>query len=144
MFYDRIVIYFDGASRRNPFGPAGCGWVMYEMDYDGAIIGFIAEGNRYLGYNVSNNQAEYEGLYYALAYLYDNCIECDRLYIRGDSQVVINQLDGYYQVRSPNIIDYYNSVQQFLTAYSFVKYTHIDRSWNIEADELANDAIDYN
>merc|ERR1712176_1470631 len=108
-------------------------------DYDGAICGFIASGNRYLGYNVSNNQAEYEGLCCALEYLYDNCIECDRLYIRGDSEIVINQLDGYYEVRSPNIIDYYNNVQQLLDLndYNFVKYTHISRSRNIEADELA-------
>jgi len=34
--YHRLVLYFDGASRHNPRGPAGCGWVLREMDDYGA------------------------------------------------------------------------------------------------------------
>ena len=146
MYHNRIIIYFDGASRNNPRGPAGCGWIMYEMDCDGADRDFIASGKAFLGYNVSNNQAEYQGLYEALEYLVDCGISCDNLYIRGDSQIVINQLEGVYQVRSGNIIGYYNDVNRMLSNLdcNFIKYTHIDRSRNDEADELANDAIDEN
>lgn len=114
------------------------------MDYDGADSDYILDGNEYLGYNVSNNQAEYQGLYRALEDIYDRDISCHGLYIRGDSQIVINQLDGFYQVRSDNIIGYYNDVQNMLGMldYNFVKFTHIDRSRNWIADELANEAID--
>jgi len=144
--YHRIIVYFDGASRNNPRGPAGCGWVMYEMDDDGADSDFIASGKEYLGYNVSNNQAEYQGLYEALEYLVNYYVSCHGLYIRGDSQIVINQLDGIYQVRSDNIIGYYNDVQRLLgdIDFNFVKYTHIDRCRNDAADDLANNAIDEN
>jgi ribonuclease HI len=145
MYYNRIIIYFDGASRNNPRGPAGCGWIMYEMDCDGADQDFIASGKKFLGYNVSNNQAEYQGLYEALEYLVDYGVSCGNLYIRGDSQIVINQLEGVYQVRSGNIIGYYNDVQRMLSSVdccNCIKYNHIDRSRNDEADELANDAID--
>mmetsp|Transcript_6409 Transcript_6409/g.12089 ORF Transcript_6409/g.12089 Transcript_6409/m.12089 type:complete len:126 (-) Transcript_6409:167-544(-) len=118
---------------------------MYEMDYNGADSDFIAQGRSYLGYNISNNQAEYEGLEAALSYMIDNHITCYGLYIRGDSQIVINQLDGVYQVRSGNITGYYNAVMDKLGYIdrTFVKYTHIDRSRNMLADSLANDAIDY-
>lgn len=118
---------------------------MYEMNHHGADGDYIASGRSYLGYNVSNNQAEYEGMEAALTYMIDNDISCYGLYIRGDSQIVINQLDGCYQVRSDNITGYYNAVVDKLDQIDkrFVKYTHVDRSRNTLADSLANDAIEY-
>ena len=144
MYYHRVIIYFDGASRNNPHGPAGCGWAMYEMDSHGADGDFIASGKKYLGYEVSNNRAEYRGLELALQYMLDYDIDCHGLYIRGDSLIVINQLGGVYQVRSNNIIPLFNEVVKQLNAidYNFVRYTHIDRSRNGYADSLANEGID--
>ena len=141
--YHRLIIYFDGASRNNPHGPAGCGWVIYEMDEHGAVGNAIADGSHSLGYNVSNNQAEYEGLEHALQWMYDNKISCDGLYVRGDSEIVINQLDGIYQVRSPNITGYYSAVMSLLNdiQYDFVSYRHVRRDQNSYADNLANQAI---
>ena len=86
-YYHRVVLYFDGASRHNPHGPAGCGWQLWEMDTNGALSTFIAEDGVYLGYNVSNNQAEYEGLTQGLEYIHSN-IDCYGLYIRGDSEML--------------------------------------------------------
>ena len=74
--YHRLKIYFDGASRKNPRGPAGCGWCIYEMDDHGAECSQVARGWKYLEYNVSNFQAEYEGVEAALQFLYDHCISC--------------------------------------------------------------------
>ena len=141
--YHRLIVYFDGASRNNPRGPAGCGWVIYNMDDDGADDYEVARGQKYLGYEISNNQAEYEGLEDALTYIIENGISCYGLYVRGDSEIVLNQLNGIYQVRSNNIIDYYYAVVNKVSEVdkTFVKYTHVNRSRNYEADELANDAI---
>jgi ribonuclease HI len=143
--YHRLIVYFDGASKNNPRGPAGCGWTLYEMDRNGADRDFLACGQRYLGHNVSNNQAEYEGLASALDYILQQNISCHGLYIRGDSEIVINQLDGCYNVRSPNIIDHYNEVTDCIQAVrcDFVNYTHVARSRNWMADQLANEAIDH-
>jgi ribonuclease HI len=142
--YHRLVIYFDGASKNNPRGPAGCGWVLYEMDDHGTDYNKLASGQKYLGYSVSNNQAEYRGLDAALDYLDRESISCHGLFIRGDSEIVLKQLEGIYKVRSDNIIGYYNNVINSLDYVdkTFVKYTHIDRSRNSEADQNANDAID--
>lgn len=141
-FYKRVILYFDGASRNNPSGPAGCGWVLYEMDQCGAEVSRIDEERVYLGYGVSNNQAEYEGLVTGLEYIRDN-IDCDRLYIRGDSEIVIRQMEGEYQVRSPNIQPYYENAKDALNGINCCYYTfkHISRDRNSEADQLANDAI---
>ena len=143
--YHRLVLYFDGASRRNPRGPAGCGWVLREMDDHGTDHRQLAWGYQYLGHNVSCNQAEYSGLELGLDFLNDNCYSCHGLYIRGDSEIVINQLEGVYEVRSNNIIPYYNDVMQSIRGVdsNFIKYTHIPRSKNWQADRFANIAIDH-
>lgn len=141
--YHRLIIYFDGASRNNPQGPAGCGWVIYEMNRSGANSDHIAEDCNYLGYDITSNQAEYEGLEAALQYMCNNDISCHGLYIRGDSQLVINQVDGIYQVESPNLTGYHGAVMGLIDNIdkTFVKCKHIDRSRNWEADQLANKAI---
>ena len=141
--YHRLIIYFDGASRNNPRGPAGCGWNIYVMNRNGADHNEIAYGYNYLGYNISSNQAEYEGVEAALQYMIDSDTSCNGLYIRGDSQIVINQLDGIYKVRSPNIKGYYSTVKNLIEKVdcNFVNYKHIDRSRNSQADSAANYAI---
>ncbi|CAJ1944595.1 unnamed protein product [Cylindrotheca closterium] len=142
--YYGLIIYFDGASKSNPHGPAGSGWTLYEMDPDGDTDGErLAQGQDYLGYNISNNQAEYHGLEGALKFMNKNDISCQYLHIRGDSQIVINQLHGKYQVRSKNIIGYYNAVMKELASIQCgaAEYTHINRAENREADAMANNSI---
>ncbi|KAL7550808.1 hypothetical protein ACHAWF_014014 [Thalassiosira exigua] len=144
-YYHRIILYFDGASRSNPRGPAGCGWVLYEMDDNGADeYHSLASGRNYLGHEISNNQAEYQGLIDGLDYVYDNNISCRGLYVRGDSEIVIRQMEGEYNVNSPNIRPYYNEAQDSLDRIDCVhhNFKHIPRGKNWEADQLANDAID--
>jgi len=141
--YHRVILYFDGVSRHNPHGPAGCGWVLYEMDGNGAVGDVIDEGNQYLGYNVSNNQAEYQGLTNGLDYILEN-ISCNGLYIRGDSEIVINQINGDYEVRSENVRPYYDDTMQALSECScrYWKAKWVPRNENSSADYLANAAID--
>ncbi|CAJ1944591.1 unnamed protein product [Cylindrotheca closterium] len=142
-FYRTLIIYFDGACQNNPNGPAGCGWAIYEMD-DYGCDGFrVASGNRYLGFNLSNNQAEYIGLIEALAYMQMNNIGCHELLIRGDSLLVINQMTGFYQIRNQRLFNFYNTVSNKLSWINsdYVEFAHIDRYYNGEADFLAKTAI---
>jgi ribonuclease HI len=142
-YIDRAILTFDGASRHNPHGPAGCGYSIRYMDCDGAEGGYVVEGYEYLGYNVSCNQAEYHGLINGLRMVEDN-LDVDRLYVRGDSEIVIKQLNGEYQVRSPNIYPLYEEADQLLGGLNIYEYTarHIRRDKNWRADDLANMAID--
>ena len=113
------------------------------MDHYGADDEEIAHGYKYLGHNISNNQAEYKGLIMASRWMCLTKTSCHRLYIRGDSQLVINQLDGLYQVRSSRTKPYYSTVREEIKKVTkpFVSCKHIDRSRNCRADHFANYAI---
>jgi ribonuclease HI len=147
VWYNRVILYFDGAPRSNPRGPAGCGWVLKEMDENGADSYYnIASSGDYLGYNVSNNQAEYQGLINRLKYILNN-ISCSRVYVRGDSEIVIRQMTGEYNVNSNNIRPYHNDAKEiedemYNDQNVDVYHRHISRNRNWEADQLANSAID--
>ncbi len=138
----RVILYFDGASRNNPRGPSGCGFHMVEMDEHGADgKRTVAHGSKFLGHNVSNNEAEYIGLICGLKRLRcRNDIEVDHLYIRGDSEIIIKQLQGEYRVRSARLKPYYNEVMSLLQNLNYTA-KHIDRSKNHQADSHANRAI---
>lgn len=114
------------------------------MNAHGKLGDTVAKGQRYLGHNVSNNQAEYEGLEAALQYLKDEDISCNRLYIRGDSELVIRQLKGEYSVESATMKRCYREVKLLMedVGHSFVKYSHVARLRNKEADKLAGNAIE--
>ena len=95
----------------------------------------IANGNKYLGYGISNNQAEYQGLIDGLEYLHQYGYGCNKLYIRGDSDIVIHQMEGTYNVNSPNIRLYYNSAQQTLDSINvYVTYIrHVSRRFTLQS-----------
>ena len=141
---NRVILHFDGSSRNNPHGPAGCGWIIYKMDSNGAVREEIASNSKYLGYHVSNNQAEYQGLIDGLRFIQDH-IYCCRVYVRGDAEIVINQMNGHYAVRSDNIRPYYNKamdVQEYLENNEHVQFTfrHVPRLCNWKADCMAREA----
>ena len=142
--YGRLILCFDGASRNNPHGPAGCGWHLCEMDDNGGESDFVDEGSHYLGYDVSNNQSEYQGLIEGLNYMIYNYIQCEALYIRGDSEIVINQINGDYEVRSSRIWPCYEEAMERLNQVDcgWYRISHVPRGRNYRADQLANEAID--
>jgi ribonuclease HI len=96
-----------------------------------------------LGYNISNNQAEYRGLINGLDYMARQDMTCNSLYVRGDSKLVIRQMEGKYQVKSNNIKPYYNEAQESLERLDCARTTFkfVPRERNCVADELANEAI---
>jgi ribonuclease HI len=103
----------------------------------------IACDNDYLGYNVTNNQAEYQGLINCLDYLVCQGMSCGTLYVRGDSQLVIRQMEGRYKVKSDNLKRYHNEANESVDQVdcSRITFKHIARERNGEADGLANQAI---
>ncbi len=91
-----ITLYFDGLCRpRNPGGVATYGYVIYK---DGKKVksGYGVVGS---GAGMTNNVAEYSALKHALEWARENCTE-DVIVIKGDSQLVIHQLNGTWQVKS--------------------------------------------
>ena len=136
-----LTVYTDGASRGNP-GKSGAGIFILDEDNKKTI-----SLKQYLGI-LTNNEAEYGALIIALEYLAElttNTPGKFNINFLSDSQLLVNQLNGVYSVKSPNIIPLYDKAKKIIAnlnaAYSF---KHIPRTLNFKADKLANSAIDYN
>merc|ERR1711915_534215 len=99
------ALHFDGACRGNP-GTAGTGFVL--RDGNGRVI---ERFSRLLGYNLTNNVAEYKALIAGLRHALANGISDIVAY--GDSELVCNQVNGQYRVRDRRLERYYNSNADF-------------------------------
>ncbi|CAM9002129.1 unnamed protein product [Rhodiola kirilowii] len=118
-------MFFDGAARR-----------------DGAGVVFVSPENHLLPFSFtltqlcSNNMAEYQALLLGLQMARQ--IRIDEMDIYGDSQLVINQVLGEYEVRKDDLIPYHRHATQLLNEFDSISIGHVPRSANKLADALAN------
>ncbi len=126
-------LYVDGASRGNP-GPAGAGAVLFGPDEEKR-----AEESRYLG-ETTNNVAEYQALLLGLELARNRGVK--HLQVYADSELVVRQLKGTYQVKKPHLLPLWQEARQALQKFDTYAISHLDRSFNQEADRLARQAID--
>jgi len=129
----RAHVYFDGASRGNP-GPAAVGWVIVTGD------GIVTEGNDRIG-DTTNNRAEYEGLLRALAVADEYGF--DTVEVRSDSELLVKQVTGEYDVNDPTLREYRIEAREYLSRFDDWSLTHVPREVNERADELANEAFEH-
>jgi len=127
-----FIMNFDGCSKGNP-GLSGAGAVIYCLDDE------IWSGSLFLGKNATNNQSEYTGLIFGLQQAIDMKIKT--LLVKGDSQLVINQMTGKYKCNSENIIELYKTAKDLEKYFENIYFVHVLRNLNKRADELSNDAI---
>ena len=128
----RVHLYFDGASRGNP-GPAAVGWVLVSGD------GIVAEGGERIG-TATNNQAEYRALIRGLEAAADYGF--DTVEVRGDAELIVKQVTGEWDANDPTLREHRVTVRELLSRFDDWSITHVPRSVNDRADELANDALD--
>jgi ribonuclease HI len=127
-------IYIDGGSRGNP-GPAGLGVVLIGPD------GEIAERvHRSLGH-ATNNTAEYRALLAGLERARALGFT-DHLTVYSDSELLVRQMQGRYQVKHPGLRPLYLAAREQVAGFRRVTIQHIPREMNGEADALANRGID--
>ena len=127
-----FIMYFDGCSKGNP-GIAGAGAVIYKGEQE------IWSHNFFVGENATNNHAEYAGLILGMQQAIEFGIK--HLIIKGDSQLVINHMNGSYQCKSSNLIELYDKAKELESKFGCVYYNHVLRNLNKRADELSNIAI---
>lgn len=123
----------DGAARNNP-GKAGAGIAIYKNDQLLESDGF------YLGVR-TNNQAEYGALLLGLYLVKKYLMPADRLLIVSDSQLLVRQLQGVYQIKHADLKPLYCLSQHLLQNISY-KIIHVLREHNELADQMANYGID--
>jgi ribonuclease HI len=129
-----IIAHTDGASRGNP-GESGIGIVL--RDEHGHLV--YSEG-RYIG-SATNNAAEYQALIACLQKAAE--LQCQRLVVHSDSELLVRQMTGKYRVRDKGLQQFYFQVHQILNRapYAF-EIVHVARERNRDADLLANAGID--
>ncbi len=136
----KIIIYTDGGSRGNP-GKAGIGVVFCNEKEQ-----IIKKFGEYLGDNLTNNDAEYQAIIFALKKfksVFGKAIaEISEVEIRADSELVVKQLNGDYRLTDPKIQQFFIEIWNLKFDFESVKFKHIPREKNKEADALVNAALD--
>lgn len=129
---DFPILFFDGGSRGNPGLAAG------------AAVLVMPEGNEYtvsklLDY-ATNNEAEYTGLIIGLVKAKELGIM--QLEIRGDSNLVVNQIQGKWKIKSDRLESLCREARNLIKNFDKTFITWIPREQNKLADRAANICMD--
>lgn len=124
----------DGGSRGNP-GPGACAALVRK---EGEIL---TKDSKFLGKNLTNNVAEYEGLILALelaAKVTKEDITCIL-----DSELIVKQLLGEYKVKNYKLLPLFLKVQKLQENFKTIKYLHVSREDNFQqtVDGLLNNEL---
>lgn len=138
--FTEIKINTDGGSRGNP-GQAAVG-VMAKSD-DQTIFTV----SKPIGIT-TNNVAEYTAVIEALNYLRDQGISAEKIQFILDSELIVKQITGLYQIKQDHLKQLRFEVVElinFLKEKGQIKnlsFLHVKRHLNKEADTLVNQALD--
>lgn len=127
----KAILHTDGGARGNP-GPAGIGVV---LEVNGEKKNF----KKYIGES-TNNQAEYQALILGLTEAIKFNIEEIDCYL--DSELVVKQLNHQYKVKNEGLAPLFIKVHNLRQQFKKIKFIHVFREDNKEADKLVNEAID--
>lgn len=129
----KYVLNTDGGARGNP-GPSAAAAVFYDLDGN-----IVVELSEYLG-TATNNVAEYKALILGL----QEAVTCGviDLEIRMDSELIIKQMRGEYKVKEPTLQALHAKANGLVRDLKNVKFSHVPRAQNKEADRLVNACLD--
>lgn len=130
----QALIHIDGGARGNP-GPAAAGVCITTPDGSEALH----EAGYWLG-ELTNNEAEYQGLLHALKVA--NQLGFESVHIRSDSELMVKQIKGEYRVKAANLKPYFAEARELLGTFRGWSIEHVRREKNKRADQLANLAMD--
>ncbi len=136
----KIIAYTDGGARGNP-GPAAVGVVFCNGKKK-----VIEKHSKYLGDNLTNNEAEYQAIIFALEKFKSRfgkrLAKETEVEIRTDSELVYKQFKGDYKIKNKKLQELFMILRNLTTDFLKVKMKRISRKNNSEADELVNRELD--
>jgi ribonuclease HI len=127
-----LIISFDGGSRGNP-GPAAAGAVLALPTNESVTM------SRFLP-RATNNEAEYMGAIIGLEKALE--LGATNIILQGDSQLVINQLEGVWEVNAGHLLNYFGDAKRLLRQFKTARLQWIPRQENKLADAACNAAMD--
>jgi len=128
----RVIVQFDGAIGATNRA-SGLGVVL--RDETGGILGVWSKRAR----PQTCNEAEYEALIWALELLGRH--PPAEAHFLSDSEIVVNQMQGFFSVRSPALKRLHRRACALIRAIPRVTFIHIPREQNCLADALAAEAL---
>ncbi len=131
----KLLIFSDGGARGNP-GPAAVAFIAQNERAE-----IVKADARYIGTH-TNNQAEYEALLLALQFASE--AGAREIVCHLDSELVVRQLNGEYNVKDSQLRQLWRKVQQFKTCFKKISFVNVPRSHpqTQRADALVNKALD--
>jgi len=127
-----LILHTDGAIR-----PDRTGLGVVVRDEAGKVLKWRSKR---LLQEMTCNQAEYEALILGLQTA--RTLKPERVEVRMDSQLVVNQMLGLFAVRSPALRRLHARARAAAAALNGVDFVHVGRKHNRLADALANEAAD--
>ena len=127
------ILYIDGGARGNP-GPAGAAAVVYDERGTKLVERLYPLGH------LTNNAAEYEGLLRGLELA--RSAGARQLEVRSDSELLVRQMQGEYKTKASHLKEAVARAHALLSGFTRVTFVTIPREENLEADLLANKAMD--
>jgi len=136
---NEIICYFDGACRPfNPGGWIGYGWVILEKNKVLCSKSGYKEKNK----SNSNNVAEYMALNDLLAFLLNDGLQYDPIRIFGDSLLVVNQCNGYWNILGGKYAEQAYQCEELLKNFTNIKIRWVPREQNTLADAESSRELD--
>ena len=129
----KVVVRGDGGARGNP-GPAAAAAVISTPEGD-----VLDESALLLG-RATNNVAEYRGLLLGLERA--RALGATEVEVVNDSELVANQVNGRYRVKSPEMAALHGDGMRALEGFDHWQLRAVPRADNAAADALVNQALD--
>ena len=142
-----ITINFDGSCAKNPNGAMGFGCM---IESNNGILKHLHGGEEAKVGN-TNNIAEYKAILLGLDYIIENNIQDANISVYGDSNLVIQQLNGDWNIKikpnspkkgplyAPYAFEAREKVIKIIKELgNKISFTWIPREENTKADELSN------
>ncbi len=133
MLLEEAKVYTDGGSRGNP-GDSACAFVICDMDDN-----VVEKSGFYIGI-ATNNQAEYAGFQRGLERARE--LGIDKITLYSDSQLVVNQMNGFYKVKNQELAPFHQQVKALAESFEKIAFVHIPREQNKRADAMVNETLD--
>ena len=134
-----MVVHFDGACQ--PPGSAGVAGWGYVIEGPGFHFEECGLATRPFSAHSTNNVAEYVGAIRALEKLRSMQYQ-GAVVVEGDSELVIRQMKGEYQVRAEHLKAYHEWLQTLASSFAQVEFQWVPREENSVADALSKKAIE--
>lgn len=133
-----VVVHFDGACE----GGRGGSIATYGFTIEGAGLRLDDGGLAVPPFHerATNNVAEYAGAICALERLASSGYAGEVVLV-GDSQLVIRQMSGEYEVRAEHLGPYHERLRQLLGRFRRVEFRWVPREENERADALSKAAL---